>query len=332
MNRPLSVYFPSATEEMERLLQSELQSGNEEHPVEVIYGKDAPAAPTYEVLITGRPSEEQLRASPELRVLLIPFAGLPKSTVEVLADFPDLAVHNLHHNAAPTSEMAMALLLSAAKEVIPLDRSLRAGDWSARYDSKAGVLLEGKTALIIGYGAIGRRVATVCAAFGMTVVAASRTGATACDPSPVELISIADVAPRWPQADFVMVCAPMTPATEGLIGEEQLAALPDDAVIVNIGRGPIIDERALYESLRDGTIGAAGLDVWYQYPEDKESRTSTQPSEYPFHELDNVVMSPHRGGHTEAMELLRTRYLAESLRQYAATRTMPWLVDVTRGY
>ncbi len=85
-------------------------------------------------------------------------------------------------------------------------------------------------------------------------------------------------------------------ADDGLLGAAELALLPDGAVLVNIGRGPIVDERALYEGLRDGRPHAAGLDVWYSYPPDEAARANWPPSAYPFHELDNVVLSPHRGG------------------------------------
>ncbi|MCA8959720.1 MAG: hydroxyacid dehydrogenase [Planctomycetes bacterium] len=324
MRRLLTAHFPAAPPGLRELLEPRLDG------VRVCFDPTS-QNDDVEILITGRPTEAQLRASSRLNTLLIPFAGLPRPTLELLASFPDLRVHNLHHNAAPTAELAMALLLAAAKDVVPLDRRLRTGDWRPRYEGNAGLLLEGKRGLVLGYGAIGRRVARSCVAFGMDVIAVNREGRSESPPE-CTLVAARELDSLWPSSSFVVVCLPLTPNTEGLLGAAPIDALPDDAVIVNIGRGPIIDERALFEALRDGRLGAAGLDVWYRYPETEEARVGTLPSAFPFHELDNVVLSPHRGGHTEAMERLRAEHLAESLNAAARGEPMPWPVNVARGY
>jgi phosphoglycerate dehydrogenase-like enzyme len=131
--------------------------------------------PDTEVLVAGRPTAEQLAAGPALRTLIIPWAGLPAETRALLPDFPHVAVHNLHHNAAPVAELALMLLLAAAKFTLRYDAALRAGDWRIRYDRPGpAVLLEDKTAFILGYGAIGRRLARACRALGMPVKATRR--------------------------------------------------------------------------------------------------------------------------------------------------------------
>jgi phosphoglycerate dehydrogenase-like enzyme len=103
-------------------------------------------------------------------------------------------------------------------------------------------------------------------------------------------------------------------------------------VLVNVGRGPIVDEAALYAALRDGTLYAAGLDVWYNYPADEAARAHTPPSDYPFHELDNVVMSPHRAGSSVETEALRMVHLARLLNAAARGEPMPNRVDLEAGY
>ena len=113
-------------------------------------------SPDTEILVAGRPTRKQLTVCPELRALIVPWAGVPEGTRELLYDFPQLALHNLHHNAAATAEMALALLLSAAKFIVPIDRQLRANDWSPRYAPSPSIGLHDRTALIIGYGQIGR--------------------------------------------------------------------------------------------------------------------------------------------------------------------------------
>jgi phosphoglycerate dehydrogenase-like enzyme len=137
-----------------------------------------------------------------------------------------------------------------------------------------------------------------------------------------------------PGADALVIALPLTPETEGLIGREELALLPPKAVLVNVGRGPIVDEEALYKALCDGTLHAAGLDVWYNYPEDDASRSNTPPSAHPFHGLDNVVMSPHRAGTggAEEIEQRRMAHLARLLNAAAAGEEMPNRVDLDVGY
>jgi phosphoglycerate dehydrogenase-like enzyme len=145
---------------------------------------------------------------------------------------------------------------------------------------------------------------------------------------------VAELPALLPKADALVICLPLTDETRGLIGESELALMPDRAILINVGRGPIVDESALYHALHDRTLHAAGLDVWYNYPNDEPGRKSTSPSEYPFHELNNVVMSPHRAGapHTPETESLRMRALAELLNAAARGEPIPNRVDLDLGY
>ena len=131
---------------------------------------------------------------------------------------------------------------------------------------------------------------------------------------------------------MLIIALPLTPETEGLIGEMELASLPRGAVLVNVGRGPIIDAEALFNSLSEGHLRGAGLDVWYNYPPDSESQAYTPPADFPFHELDNVVMSPHRGGGSEDTGTLRMIHLADLLNSAARGKPLPNRVDLEAGY
>ena len=302
------------------------------HPeVEITHGADIPAPGDCRILVAGRPSREQLRACAELVALIIPWAGLPEVTRDLMRDFPQVAVHNLHHNAIAVAELALALLLAAAKVIIPADRALRAHDWRLRYRREPSLLLSGKTALVLGYGAVGRQVARLCRGLGMKVIATRQNSGMGKD-SFAEIHPPAALRSLLPRADLLFVCLPHTPETDKLIGAEELAALPPRAILVNVGRGPIVDEAALFHALEDGTLFAAGLDVWYNYPSDEAARASTPPSAYPFHELANVVMSPHRAGHSDETEFLRMTHLADLLNAAAEGRPMPNRVDLAAGY
>ena len=277
-----------------------------------------------DVLVEGRPDREHFAPPP--RAVVVPYAGVPAETAALLRDFPGVTLHNLHHNAAPTAETALALLLAAAKRVVPFDRALRAGDWRPRYETPGEALLDGGTALVLGYGAVGRRVAAACRALGMDVVAVRRREGSEGDVH--GLAALHDLLPR---AAAVVSCLPLTEDTRGLLGARELALLPDGAVLVNVGRAAVVDEDALFAELESGRI-AAGLDVWYRYPEDEDARAATAPSRHPFGRLPNVVLSPHHAGSCRGIEQLRARHLADLLNAAARGAPIPNRVEPERGY
>jgi phosphoglycerate dehydrogenase-like enzyme len=302
--------------------------------IQVTLGPELPDPPSFQVLVRGVPSPEELDASPRLRVLIVPWAGLPRATRELMLKRRGIAVHNIHHNAVAASELAAALLLAAAKRVVPLDAALRRNDWRPRYEPNQAVILRGKRALVLGYGAVGRRVAGICRGLGMTVSATRRrVGETPAD-CPDQVHPPDALWDLLPSADALLIALPLTDTTKGLIGERELSLLPRDAILVNVARGRVVEEEALYRALADRTIRAAGLDVWYTYPETVEDRESTAPSKWPFHELPNVVMSPHRAGAfgVRELEVARMEALAESINTAAAGDEIPFPVDVEAGY
>jgi len=191
-------------------------------------------------------------------------------------------------------------------------------------------LLQGKTALILGYGAVGQCLAPPCRALGMNVLAIRRDAGEA-DEADVAIYRPDQLRELLPQAHVLFVTLPMTPETEGMVGVAELALLPDGAVVVNIARGAVISETALYQELKTGRI-SAGIDVWYHYPRTVEARVGTNPSGHPFHELDNVVMTPHLSGHANEIEELRAQALAELLNAAVSGGPLPNRVNVDRGY
>jgi phosphoglycerate dehydrogenase-like enzyme len=336
---PLTVYFPTlpmpnTLGELRPLVPPEvrlLAGPGDEQPLET------------DILVGGAVTAEQLARSPGVRAVIVPFAGVPFPTQALLRARPQIALHNLHFNTVSTAEMALTLLLAAAKHLTELDRRIRVGDW--RWDDAAHPTdtLPGKTAVILGYGAIGRRLAPLLRALGMAVIGVRRHrpaegqegearvhGAETRDE--VRVYAVTDLPELLPRADVLICLLPHTPETEGLLGAAELGLLPAHCVLVNVGRGPVIDEEALYAALAGRRIRAAGIDVWYQYPADEEARGHTFPARLPFHELDNVVMTPHRAGWLQSFEKLRCAALAELLNAAAAGRPLANLVDKELGY
>lgn len=292
--------------------------------------KDAASEPVYHVLVTGRPTRAELTASASLQALIIPWAGLPVTTRDLMLEFENISIYNLHHNAAATAEMAVALMMAAAKNIVPLDRDLRNNTWTQRYEESTSPTLSGKTSLILGYGSIGKRIAVACRGLEMNVNAIRNIPGTQNDQI-AQVCGPESMLDLLAQADVLFICLPLTPATEKLIGEPEISLLPRDAILVNIARGKVVDESALYRALDKGQI-RAGLDVWYDYPKDEASRANTPPSQFPFAELDNVVMTPHLAGHTSDIEPRRREELAKVLNSLASGTDLPKKVDPQRGY
>lgn len=313
-----------ARPEPERLaqLQRALDSMGVDGPLSWSFGDEVSG--DVEVLVAGRPTASQLDAG-AVRALIIPFAGMPQKTLALVRARPSLAVYNLHHNAAAVAEMALGLLLAAARCVVPMDRALRLGDWRGRYGEDPGVLLAGGRVVILGFGAIGRRVAHLCEGLGMGVDVVRR--------HPDAGQHTAAALPRLlTAARALIVAVPHTEETEGLIDAQALSCLGARGVLVNIARARVVDQEALYEALRDGRLHSAGLDVWTRYPRSEAERAHTMPSSWPFHELDNVVLSPHRSGHGESVEVARMAHMAQVIGALALDVEVPNRVDVARGY
>lgn len=301
------------------------------HPrIRLSHGPFVPA--DTEILVHGFPTAEDLSASPRLRALVVPFAGIPLRTRGLLKDRPSITVHNLHYNSGPTAETAVALLLAAAKMLLPIDRNFRTHVWTPPPGTAPSVLLEGKTALVLGYGEIGRRVARGCVGLGMRVIATRRRGPGR--DGEIELYGPEELRALLPRTHAMVICLPETIETVGLIGERELALLPRGAVLVNVARGAIVDEAALFHALRHRHLHSAGLDVWYRYPPiaDRKTGRPCPPSAFPFHELDNVVMTPHRAGWSDETEMQRSAFLAEMLNYAARGEPLPNRVDLTLGY
>lgn len=275
-----------------------------------------------DVMVCGRPSAEMIeKCSPSL--LLVPFAGIPPETLALARKYPTMRVHNLHHNAQAVAETAVALMLAAAGRIPQSDAALRKGDWSVRYNASRSILLGGSRVLVLGYGNIGRRVGRACKALEASVTGIVRTPRSEPDTATRESLHS-----LLRKTDFLVCCMPLTEETRNMIGSVELSLLHCRSVLVNVGRAGVVSEDALYSALSKREIGAAGLDVWYRPADDG------MPSNLPFHELDNVVMSPHVGGAFGIPELEdeRTRGIVRAVRAFVRGEPVPFPVNLDLGY
>jgi phosphoglycerate dehydrogenase-like enzyme len=184
----------------------------------------------------------------------------------------------------------------------------------------------GSTVGIVGFGRVGREVARRAAAFGGHVIAANR------HPRPPggdvqRVYPLTKLDDMLAACDFVVLCTALGPETEGLIDARRLAVMKPTAFLVNISRGAVIDEDALFAALCDRTIGGAAIDVWWQYPNAAEPER--RPSRHPFHELPNIIMTPHCSGWTTGMVARRWAEVAGNINRFARGEPLENVVILT---
>jgi phosphoglycerate dehydrogenase-like enzyme len=171
----------------------------------------------------------------------------------------------------------------------------------------------GSTIGIVGLGRVGQEVARRAAAFGCHVIAANRSPRRA-ERRVEQVYPLSELDGMLPLCDFVVLCTALGLETEGLIDARRLALMKPSAFLINIARGMVVEEDAVYTALRDRRIGGAALDVWWQYPNAAEPER--RPSRHPFHELPNVIMTPHCSGWTEGMVARRWAEVAGNINRY----------------
>jgi phosphoglycerate dehydrogenase-like enzyme len=186
--------------------------------------------------------------------------------------------------------------------------------------------IRGSTLGIIGLGRVGQEVARRAAVFGCRVLAANRSPRPPGD-GVERVYPLAALDAMLPLCDTVAICTAFGPETERLVDARRLGLMKPSAFLVNIARGAIVDEDALYAALRDGTIGGAAIDVWWQYPNAAEPER--RPSRHPFHELPNIIMTPHCSGWTAGMVRRRWDEVAGNINRFVRGETLINVVTTT---
>jgi phosphoglycerate dehydrogenase-like enzyme len=220
------------------------------------------------------------------------------------------------------AEFALGAMLYFAKDLSRMKASQRARRWDP-FDVQ---MLRGATLGIVGYGDIGRRVAALGASVGMKLLALRRhperstADATRVSPAPEMVISTRTLCER---SDYLVLAAPITPETRHMIGKDELDAMRPGAVLINVGRGALVDQAALVDALQRGVLRGAALDVF---------ETEPLPADDPLYGLDNVLLSPHTADHTATWREEAMQCFLENLRRFRAGEPLLHVVDRTRGY
>ena len=278
----------------------------------------ADALAAADVLVTMA-FDRELPPAPQLRLIQLPVAGL--DAVDLGAVPPGCRVCNVFEHEIGISEYVLAAMLHFTVGLAGRDQRFKAGSWtdSPRLAAPFRPELAGKTVGCIGYGHIGRAVAHRARGFGLRLMAIAARPRP-LEPAPDWLGGPAELARLLEAADFVVVACPLDETTRGLIGKAELARMKPGAVLINVARGSIVDEDALFAALRERTIGGAVLDTWFRYPEG--AGEMLRPSRHPFHELDNVVMTPHCSGWTEGVMARRFAVIGDNPERLQAGRPL----------
>ena len=274
-----------------------------------------------DVLVSMSFSASMAEVAPRLRLVQVPGAGLDRIDRDALR--PGVHLANACGHEAGIAEYIIGAMIALTRSFARLDAALRQGQWESQWAIGAAAPplwpeLAGRTLGILGFGHIGQALARRAAAFDMRVCAVRRH-AQPDGPDRVAFIAgperIDDVLQ---QSDYVAITLPLSAETRNLINDRRLRLMRPSAFLINVGRAEVCDEGALYRALASGGIAGAALDVWYRYP---TQAGPTPPASQPFHELRNVIMTPHVSGWTDGMLAARASLIAENIARIARGET-----------
>ncbi len=308
--------------------------------VRVVEARDKPAMEKHlpeATMVFGLPPADLLPQAKGLRWIQLASAGVPWPLCDALKErnlspLPpspirrggvggEVVVTNLSGLYGPTiAEHTLALMLMVARNLHRALWQQQEKRWQ-RDIADHIVDLAGKTVAIVGMGNIGQNIARLCRGFGLRVVGCRRT--PQATPFVDQLYPVAELKPMLSEAEFVVVAAPLTRESDGLLGPAEFAAMKKGAFYVNISRGPIAREDALLDALRSGHVAGAGLDVFAVEP---------LPVEHPLWTMPSVVVSPHYSGETVNRSSQPGELLLKNLREFLTGRPISKVVDLAKGY
>ncbi|TAM83583.1 MAG: hydroxyacid dehydrogenase [Acidobacteria bacterium] len=270
-------------------------------------------------------TERMARAARSLKLLQAPNAGVDAFRADLLS--PQTTVANAYFHGPGLAEYVIMMVLALRRDLLNLDAQFRKGAWIGSW-TKGEIPPEevfGRSLGLVGYGTIGREVATRARALGMPIKVISAHPPKK-KPRDVDFWKGPAALPQLlKESDYIVLACPLNKETRGLIGSREFAQMKRSAFLINVARGAVIQEEALFRALEQQRIAGAAIDVWYRYPKnDKPFR----PSRFPFHKLSNLVMTPHVAGWTLGTRQKRFQLVAENIDRLVEGRH---LLNVVQG-
>jgi phosphoglycerate dehydrogenase-like enzyme len=270
-----------------------------------------------DVLVSMAFTQEMATAGPRLRLVQVPGAGLDRIDRRALR--PGTGLANTYGHEAGIAEYIIGAMIALTRSFGRIDAKLRRGEWESQWalDALAPPLwpeLAGKTLGILGFGHIGEALARRARAFDMKVCGMRRQPQANVPEGVALMVGPERLDDILCEADYLAVTLSLSSETRGLLDERRLRLMKPSAYLINVARAELIDELALYRALVTGGIAGAALDVWYRYP---TTAGTVLPATQPFHELGNVIMTPHVAGWTQGMREARAKLIAENIERIA---------------
>lgn len=284
-------------------------------------GRQSEAMADADVVVCSALPAEQIAVASRLQLVHVTGAGFDKIAVDSLA--PSVTVANTFHHARPIAEHVLMVTLMLSRRVLTADRELRAGNWqtiATSPDVPFHPTLDSMVLGLVGLGSIGTEVARLAQAMGMRVQAVRNNPAAELPEGlQPEWVGGHDELPKLLEtSDVVVVTVPLDAATHGLIGAAEIARMKSSAFLINVARGPVVDQAALYGALAGNRIAGAGIDVWWGAP----TKGNIPPSDFAFETLPNTVLTPHYSGHARVTFERRAADIAANIANLAAGRPL----------
>ena len=278
-----------------------------------------PMAREADVIIGGGIPLAHWPETPNLKMFQIPWAGYDFCSPETMP--ARIPVCNCFEHESTIAEYVIGAMLEWTIGLREMDRRFRSQGWAGRLPGEFIVHKEirGRTLGIVGYGHIGAEVAVRAAAFGMRIIGTRRTPQT--EFAPLEWLGTVDkLHDLLSESDFILIACDLNSETEGLIGSAELAAIGPNAVIINVSRGRVVQEQPLFNALKAKTIGGAVLDVWYNHL--SAENPDIWPSNFPFQELDNVILTGHESAASQEQIERRWQFVAANIERAVQNQTL----------
>jgi len=275
---------------------------------------------TADVIVGGPITPEIAAQAKQLKLFHVFRGGIDGLGIEHLPDA--VTVANTFHHEVGVAEFAVMSCLVLPRRIPVYDAQLRRGDWSGSVmwgEPPDYATLSESSVLVVGAGHIGINIIKRLKAFGPRVVAVSRNARRSVQGAD-KVVDYGQLNQALADADFVVLSVRLAPETTGLIGAPELDAMKSSAFLINVARGTVVDQHALYAALKSGSIAGAAIDVWYNYPSARDQMCL--PSDAPLHELDNVLLSPNRSSWSTRMLNGRIADVAENVQRLATNQEL----------
>jgi len=292
--------------------------------------------PQAKILIGWGPSKKILMAAKDMKLFINPGAGIHHllDLFKELNQKREVLLINGHGNSYFVAQHSVALLLTLMNKIIPHHMWMREGKWQTGDEEGASIPLRYLKVGLLGYGAINQKVHRMLTGFDINFCILRRNWAKQKEPFPTEVQKFEpdQLHEFLKEINVLIIAVPVTPKTKGMIKHKELKLLGSNGILINVSRGDIIDEESLYHALKDGVITGAAIDVWYNYHPKANKDNRKYPYKFPFHTLDNLILSPHRA-YSPFLDLKRWDEVIENVSLFAlGSKKFLNVVNLEEGY